>query len=77
MYDWKSGCWSERCSCNWRRGATLVGALEALLAQKWAANVVNGQTVLTTAEAGGSVTFTFDRAYTPAELAVMAEEAQE
>lgn len=58
-------------------GATLVGALEALVTQKWAANVVNGQTVLSTAEAGGSVTFTFDRAYTPAELAVMAEEALE
>ena len=58
-------------------GRTLVGALEALVTQKWAANVVNGQTVLSTAEAGGSVTFTFDRAYTPAELAVMAEEALE
>jgi plastocyanin len=59
------------------QGATLVGALEALVTQKWAAHVVNGQTVLTTAEAGGSVTLTFDRAYTPAELAVMAEEALE
>ena len=58
-------------------GATLVNALEALVTQKWAANVVNGQTVLTAAEAGGSVTFTFDRVYTPAELAVMAEEALE
>ncbi|HNU53373.1 MAG TPA: hypothetical protein PKJ98_20965 [Verrucomicrobiota bacterium] len=58
-------------------GATLVSALEALVAQKWTANVVNGQTVLTAAEAGGSVTFTFDRAYTPAELAVMAEDALE
>ena len=36
-------------------GATLVDALEALVAQKWSANVVNGQTVLTAAEAGGSV----------------------
>ena len=34
----------------------LVGALEACVAQKWAANVVNGQTILATAEAGGSVT---------------------
>ena len=58
-------------------GTTLVEALEALVTQKCAANVVNGQTVLSTAEAGGSVTFTFDRAYTPAELAVMAEEALE
>jgi hypothetical protein len=58
-------------------GATLVGALEGLVTQKWAANVVNGQTVLSTAKAGGSVTFTFDRAYTLAELAVMAEEALE
>ena len=58
-------------------GATLISALEALLTQKWAANVVNGQTVLSTSEAGGSVTFTFDRAYTPAILAVMAEEALE
>jgi len=58
-------------------GVTLVGALEALVTQKWAANVANGQTVLAAAEAGGSVTFTFDRAYTPAELAVMAEEALE
>jgi hypothetical protein len=41
------------------------------------ASVVNGQTILSTAEAGGSVTFTFDRAYTPAELATMAEEALE
>jgi hypothetical protein len=45
-------------------GGTLVGAL-------------NGQTVLSTSEAGGSVTFTFERAYTPSELAVMAEEALE
>ena len=58
-------------------GATLVSAPEALVTQKWAANVVNGQTVLTATEAGGSVTFTFDRAYTPAELAGMAEEALE
>jgi hypothetical protein len=56
---------------------TLVGALNALLTQKWAASVVNGQTVLSTSEAGGSVTFTFERAHTPAELAVMAEEALE
>ncbi len=47
------------------------------MTQKWAANVANGQTVLSAAEAGGSVTFSFDRAYTPAELAVMAEEALE
>ena len=53
--------------------ATLVGAPEALVTQKWAANVVNGQTVLAAAEAGGSVAFTFNRAHTPAELAVMAE----
>jgi hypothetical protein len=50
--------------------ATQVSALEALLTQKWSANVVNGQTVLTAAEAGGSLTFTFDRAYTPGELAM-------
>jgi hypothetical protein len=56
---------------------TLVGALEGLLTSKWTANVVNGQTVLTASEAGGTVTFTFERAYTPAELAVMAEEALE
>jgi len=56
---------------------TLVGALSALVTQKWAASVVNGQTVLSTSEAGGSVTFTFERAYTPAEVAVMAEEALE
>ncbi len=56
---------------------TLVGALNALVTQKWAANVVNGQTILSTSEAGGSVTFTFERAYTPAELAMMAEEALE
>lgn len=56
---------------------TLVGSLTALLTQKWVANVVNGQTVLSTSEAGGSVTFTFERTYTPSELAVMAEEALE
>lgn len=56
---------------------TLVGALNALLTQKWASSVVNGHTILSTSEAGGSVTFTFERAYTPAELAVMAEEALE
>lgn len=56
---------------------TLVGALEGLLTSKWTANVVNGQTVLTASEAGGTVTFTFERAYTPAELAVMAECALE
>jgi hypothetical protein len=58
-------------------GNSLVGALNALVTQKWAASVVNGQTVLSTAEAGGSVTFAFDRAFTPAELATMAEEALE
>ena len=58
-------------------GQTLVDTLNGLVVQKWAANVVNGQTVLSTSEAGGSVTFTFERAYTPAELAVMAEEALE
>lgn len=58
-------------------GQTLFAALNGLVVQKWAASVVNGQTVLSTSEAGGSVTFTFERAYTPAELAVMAEEALE
>ena len=58
-------------------GQTLVGALHGLVIQKWTSHVVNGQTVLTTAEAGGSVTFTFDRSCTPTELAVMAEEALE
>ena len=58
-------------------GGTLVSALSALVTQKWATNVVNGQTILSTSEAGGSVTFTFERAYTPAELAVMAEETLE
>jgi hypothetical protein len=52
---------------------TLVCAVNALLTQKWAAGVVNRQTILSTSEAGGSVTFTFERAHTPAELAVMAE----
>jgi hypothetical protein len=56
---------------------TLVGALEGLVTSKWSSQVVNGQTILSTTEAGGSVTFTFERAYTPAELAVMAEEALE
>ena len=56
---------------------TLVGALNSLVTQKWSTSVVNGQTILSTSEAGGSVTFTFERAYTPAELAVMAEEALE
>jgi hypothetical protein len=56
---------------------TLVGALHGLLTSKWTAQVVNGQTILSTAEAGGSVTFTFERAYTPAQLAVMAERALE
>lgn len=32
---------------------TLVGALNALVTQKWAASVVNGQTLLSTSEAGG------------------------
>jgi len=52
-------------------GETLLEALNALVSQKWAASVVNGQTILSTSEAGGSVTFTFDRAYTPAELAIL------
>lgn len=59
-------------------GATLPSVLTALVTQKWAPSVVNGQTLLSTPEAVGSVTFTFERAYTPAELtpaelAVMAE----
>lgn len=58
-------------------GQTLVGALEALLVSNWSSTIVNGKTILTATEAGGSVTFTFDGAYTPAELAVMAEEALE
>jgi hypothetical protein len=56
---------------------SLVGALNALVTQKWGASVVNGQTILSRSEAGGSVTFTFDRAFTPAELATMAEQALE
>jgi len=56
---------------------TLVGALNALVTTKWTTSVVNGQTILSTSEAGGSVTFTFDRAYTPTDLATMAEEALE
>ena len=59
------------------QGEALASALHALVPQKWAAKLVNGQTILSTAEAGGSVTFTFDRAFTPAELATMAEEALE
>ena len=39
--------------------------------------MVNGHTILSTAEAGGSVSFTFERTYTSSELAVMAEEALE
>lgn len=58
-------------------GTTLTAALNALLLQKWTSSVINGHTVLSTTEAGGSVTFTFERAFTPAELAVMAEEALE
>jgi len=56
---------------------TLVEALEGLVSAKWTSQVVNGQTVVSTSEAGGSVTFTFDRAFTPADLATMAEEALE
>ena len=56
---------------------TLVAALNGLLTSKWTSQVVNGQTILTSAEAGGSVTFTFERAYTPAELAVMVQETLE
>ena len=58
-------------------GETLISALNALVTSKWSSSVVNGQTILSTSEAGGSVTFTFDRAYTPADLATMAEEALE
>ena len=58
-------------------GQTLVEALNALVTSKWSSSVVNGQTIISTSEAGGSVTFTFDRAYTPADLATMAEEALE
>ena len=42
-------------------GETLVGALNALVTSKWTSSVVNGQTILSTSEAGESVTFTFDR----------------
>lgn len=56
-------------------GATLVSALNPLVTQKWAANAVNGQTVLSTAETGVSVTFCFETRYTHSELSVMAEEA--
>lgn len=58
-------------------GQALASALNYLVTQKWAANLVNGQTVLSTSEAGGSVTFTFERAHTPTDLAVMAEESLE
>jgi hypothetical protein len=58
-------------------GETLVGALNALVTSKWAAQVVNGQTILSTSEARGSVTLPFDGAHTPDELATMAEEALE
>ena len=58
-------------------GETLVGSLNALVIQKWSGSVVNGQTILSTSEAGRSVMFTFDRDYTSAELATMAEESLE
>lgn len=58
-------------------GATLVSALEGIVSDTFTATVKNGQTILSTSEAGGSVTFTFDRSFTPTELAVMAEEALE
>lgn len=58
-------------------GETLVNSLNALVTSKWSTSVVNGQTILSTSEAGGSVTFTFDRSYTAADLATMAEEALE
>jgi hypothetical protein len=44
---------------------------------KWTSSVVNGQTILSTSEARGSVTLPFDGAHTPDELATMAEEALE
>ena len=56
---------------------TLIGSLNALVTSKWTTSVVNGQTILSTSEAGGSVTFTFDRSYSPTDLATMAEEALE
>ncbi|MCA1996436.1 MAG: hypothetical protein LDL56_04310 [Armatimonadetes bacterium] len=56
---------------------TLAQALEGLLTSKWSTAVINGTTVVATSEAGGNVSFTFERGYTPAELAVMAEEALE
>lgn len=58
-------------------GETLVGSLNALVTSKWSSSVVNGQTVLSTSEAGGTVTFTFDRSFTPTDLVTMAEEALE
>jgi hypothetical protein len=72
----KSGCWSGL-KLQLTGPGTLVSSLNALVTQKWTANVVNGQTGLWTSEAGGSVTCKFERAYTPAELTVMAEEALE
>jgi|GEM_PF-3353989 len=36
-------------------GGTLVSALNSLVAQKWSDNIVNGQMILSTSEASGSV----------------------
>ena len=58
-------------------GETLIGALNALVSSKRSSSVVNGQTVLSTSEAGGTVTFTFDRSFTLTDLVTMGEETLE
>jgi len=54
-----------------------VATPNALTEQEWSAQVLKGQTVIPTAEAGGSVTFTFEQAYTPAWLTATDDEALE
>lgn len=56
-------------------GQTLVGAMRAVRDQKWTSDVVNGVTVISSSEAGGSTTLTYDRGFTPAELSTMAQTA--
>jgi len=56
---------------------TLTSVLESIILGRFKSEATNGRTVVSTSEAGGSVSFHFPDMLTPAEVMALAEEALE
>jgi hypothetical protein len=57
--------------------ATPKSVLEAILFGRFTTDVRNGKTVISTSEAGGSVTFSFSDSLSPSDIIAVAEQALE